>query len=814
MGTLFQDLRYGVRMLAKNPGFTAVVVMTLALGIGANTAIFSVVNTVLLKPLPYKDAGRIVVVWEQNPERGWYNNIISAANFLDWRKQNHVFTQMAAVDMFKSFNLADSSRPEEVGGEQVSTSLFSLLGVSPFKGRDFLPEEDQPGGPKVVILSYGMWQRRFGGDPGLVGKSISLNNESYIVVGIMPAGFHFPPFWRDWNKGELWVPGLNLSEPLRTYHNYVGVGRLKPGVSLAQAQAEMDTIARRIDLQYPESKGWGVGLVPLHEQAVGETRRPLLVLLGAVGFVLLIACANVANLMLARAAGREKEIAIRTALGARRRRLIRQFLTESLLLALAGGGLGLLVAVWGVGILTSVAGQRALGPWASVSLEDVAINGPVLAFTLLLALATGIVFGLAPAFAASSPDLNQSLKEGGRGSSEGAGRHRLRSALVISEFALALALLAGAGLMIRTLVDLGKVDLGFNPENVLTFRVPLLGPRYEDQRRQQEFLTRLLERLKTIPGVQWASVARGLPVGGWDGWGFVTEDNPTPPPNQIPDANYQVVGPEYFRSVGIPLHAGRFFNDQDTAGSMRVAIVNQEWARQEWPGQNPIGKRLKVDMAGRPWLTVVGVVGNVRPDWPDPHFLPEVYLPYTQPPWDITPREFVVRTASNPAGVAAAVRNEVESLDKGQPVSDVRTLDEAVAESVADRRFVMLLFGAFAALALVLAAVGIYGVVAYSVEQRTREVGIRMALGAKTTDVLRMVVGRGLVLSLAGVGVGLGGALALTRFLSNMLYGVRATDPVTFAGVSLLLAAVALLGSYIPARRATKIDPMVALRHE
>jgi len=814
MGTLLQDLRYGLRMLAKNPGFTAVAVLTLALGIGANSAIFSVVNAVLLKPLPYNDADRLVIVWEQNPERGWYRNIVSAANFVDWRKQNHVFTQMAAADAFKSFNLTGSGQPEEVGGEQVSTSLFSLLGVSPIKGRDFLPEEDQSGGPKVVILSYGLWQRRFGGDPALVGKSISLNNENYMVVGIMPAGFYFPPFWRDWNKGELWTPGLKLSNPQREEHGYIAVGRLKPDVNLVQAQAEMDTIARRLALEYSDSKGWGVSLVRLREQAVGETRRPLLVLLGAVGFVLLIACANVADLMLSRSATREKEIAIRTALGAKRGRLVCQLLTESLLLAMAGGALGLLVAAWGVGILGAVSGRAALGPSGFASLEDVAISGQVLAFTLVVTLATAIVFGLTPALAASRSSLHQSLKEGGRSLSEGSDRHRLRGALVVSEFALALVLLVGAGLMIRTLARLGKVDLGFNPENVLTMRVPLLGPRYEDPRRQAEFFTQLLERVKALPGVQGASIARGLPVGGWTGWGFVTEDNPTPPPNQVPDANYQVVGPDYFRVMGIPLRLGRFFTDQDSPESTRAVIVNEEWARRQWPGQNPIGRRLKANSPHRPWLTVVGVVGNIRADWPDPDFFQEVYVPYTQYPWDLAPRLLVARTASSPASVASAIRREVEALDKGQPISDVRTLDQAVGEAVADRRFTMVLLAAFAALALILAAVGIYGVISYAVAQRTHEIGIRMALGAQSADVLRLVVGRGLTLTVVGVGTGLVGALGLTHFLSSMLYGVQPTDPVTFAGVALVLTGVALLASYVPARRATKVDPMVALRYE
>jgi putative ABC transport system permease protein len=680
-------------------------------------------------------------------------------------------------------------------------------------GRDFLPEEDKPGGPRVVILSYGLWERRYGGDANLVGRQISLNHESYTVAGIMPSGFYFPPFWREW-AGELWVPGLDLSNPVRTMHEYIAVARLKPGVSLARAQAETDTISRRIVQEAPDDKGWGVGLVGLREQAVGETRRPLLVLFGAVGFVLLIACANVANLMLARSAGRDREIAIRTALGAERGRLIRQLLTESTLLALLGGTLGLLVVPWVIRVLAAVSGSAALGLWGGADLADVTVNGGVLAFTMTVTLATGIISGLAPALGASRPDLNRSLKEGGRSPSEGVHRHRLRSLLVVSEFALALILLAGAGLMIRTLILLGRVDLGFNPHNVLTMRIPLLGPRYKDQRTQAEFFTELLERVQALPGVQWASVSRGLPVEGWSGWGFVTEENPSPPPNQEPDANYQVIGPDYFRVMGIPLREGRFFTDLETQQSPRVVIVSEELARKQWLGQDAIGKRMRVNLPGKPWLTVVGVVGNVRTAWPTPDFFQEFYLPYTQYPWDLAPRVFIVRTAMNPTAVAASIQREVAALDKDQPVSDLRTLEQVVGEAVGPQRFAMMLLGAFAALALALASVGIYGVMAYSVSQRTHEIGVRMALGANRSNVLGMVVRQALGLALAGAGVGLAGALGLTRLLSSLLYSVRPTDPLTLALVTLVLVGVSAFASYIPARRAAKVHPMEALRYE
>jgi len=811
---MLTDLRFALRMLRKNPGFTAVAVLTLALGIGANTAIFSIVNTVLLRPLPYKDADRLVVAWEQNPERGWYQNPISAANFLDWKKQNHVFTQMAAADLVGSFNLTGTDRPEEIAGQQVTSNLFSLLGVRPMRGRDFLPEEDKPHGPLVVILSDGLWRRRFGGDPTLLGKTISLNNQNYTVIGIMASDFYFPPFWTELAKAEVWVSGLDLTEPDRTNHGFMALARLKPGVDPIQAQTEMDLISRRIQRQYPEDKGWGVGLVKLHEQAVGDRRPALLVLLGAVGFVLLIACANVANLTLARSAAREKELAIRIALGAGRKRLIRQFLTESLLLAILGSAFGLLLAAWGVGILVTLSHRDFPGAGPLGGVESVAISGRVLAFTFAMALATGVSFGLAPALTWSRQDPNQSLKEGGRISGAGSYRHRFRSLLVVTEVALALVLLVGAGLMIKTLVLLSQVDLGFNPRNVLTMKIALRGPRYEEPQPQADFFSRLLERVKSIPGVQWASISRGLPVEGWSGNFFVTEDNPSPALNEVPDANYLVIGPDYFRVMSIPLRQGRFFTEQDIERTTRVVIVNATLARKEWPDQNAIGKRLKMKSGDSPWLTVVGVVGNVRTQWPNPDFLSELYVPYTQPAWLLSPRHLIVRTASEPAAVAGAIRYEVNALDKDQPVSDVRPLDEVAGEAVAQQRFTMALLGVFATLALVLAAIGVFGVISYSVTQRLHEIGIRRALGADQKAILTLVLRQGLVLTAVGVVLGLAGAFTLTRFLIGMLYEVRPSDPSIFGAVAALLMGVGLLACYIPARRAMKVDPLVALRYE
>ena len=812
--TVLQDLRYGVRMLRKNPGFTITAVLTLGLGIGANTAIFSVVNEVLLKPLPYREPDRLTVVWEQNPERGWYRNIVSAANFLDWRKQNRVFTGMAAADVEETYTLTGTGKPEEVGGQRATANLFSLLGVRPLLGRTFLPEEDKPGSARVVVLSYSFWQRRYGGSRSVLGRQISLNNQSYTVIGVMPAGFYFPPFWQELFKVELWTAGLDLSQPDRTWHALLAVARLKPGVGFPQAQANMDAIARNIVRQYPDDKGWNVGLASFHEQAVGQTRPALLVLLGAVAFVLLIACVNVANLMLARATTRQREIAVRMVIGAGQARLIRQFFTESLVLAAMGGALGVLLTTWGVQLLPALAPKGALGLEGARLVKTSLINGPVLAFTCAVALATGVVFGLVPALAASKPDLNHALKESGRSSTEGLRGHRLRGVLVAGELALAIILVTGAGLMIKTMVQLSRVNLGFNPQNVLTMRIALLGSRYRDPAPQVAFFRLLTERVESLPGVEAASPSRGLPIEGWSGQDFVTEDDPHPGPNETPDANYLAVGPDYFRVMQIPLLQGRVFTGHDAQNSTRVAIVNEKLASTSWPGQNPIGKRLRMGGSEWPWMTVVGVAGNVKTNWPDPDAGREIYVPYTQYPWVQSPRHFIVRTALNPTNIAAAIRRDVSALDKDQPVSDIRMLTDVVGEASAQQRFSMVLLGLFASVALVLAAVGIYGVISYGVAQRIHEIGIRVALGAERHQVLTLVVGQAGVLIAAGVAAGMAGALLLTRFLGKLLYGVKPDDPSTFAAVALTLSVVALFASYIPARQAAKIDPMVALRCE
>jgi predicted permease len=822
MNGLFQDVRYALRQLRKTPGFTLVAVLMLALGIGANTAIFSMVNAVLLRPLPYKEADRLVMVWEQNPHRGWFENIVSAANFLDWKKQNHVFEDMAAFES-NFFNLTGGSKPEEVAGERVTTNLFSVLGVQPLYGRLFLPEEEKRGSA-VAVLSYGLWQENYGGDPALVGKPISLNGEAYAVIGILPASFaddysaSFAPHSR------VWIAGLELQPEGREFHDYHAIARLKPGIRLTQAQTEMDTIASRIEQQYPESKGWGVGLVGLHDQIVKHTRPALMVLLGAVALVLLIACANVANLLLVRATGRERETAIRAALGASRGQIVRQLLVESTLLSMTGAALGLVIAGWGSEILARLSPPEILKIEGSGI--NSGINALVLLFAVVMALGTGLVFGLAPALGTSRPNVNESLKESGRSSSKSARGRRLRDVLVISEFGLALALLVGAGLMFRTLLHLNRVDIGLNPDNVLTLKVPLEGPPYKEQRRQAEFFRQLLARIEALPGVEAASVSRGVPMYGWAGWSFVTADHPNPPAGETPDANYVVIGPHYFRTMGIPLRLGRLFSDGDTETSERVVIVSESLARKEWPGADPIGKRLKVGAdptdKSLPWLSVIGVAGNVRSEGQYAPFIPELYVPYTQYPWILSPRHIMVRSASSPTVIVPAIRREVMALDKDVPVSAVSTLKEIVAAPLRQGQTVMWLLGSFAGLALILAAIGIYSVISYAVTQRTHEIGVRMALGANHRDVASLVVKQGLLLALIGVAAGLVGAFGITQLLSHLpfevrlllLFDVRPTDPLTFMGVSAILSIVALLASYVPARRAARVDPTVALRYE
>ncbi len=815
---LLQDLRYALRQLRKSPGFTAVAVITLALGIGANTAIFSVVNAVLLRPLPYPDADRLVMVWEQNPHRGWFENIVSGANFRDWQKQNRVFTDMAAFES-NSFNLAGENNAEEVAGERVTANLFSVLGVQPLRGRLFLPEEEAQD-RAAVIVSYGLWQQRYGGDPTLIGRRITLDGESYPVVGILPASFSddysasFPP------HSLLWVSGIEPFPEGREAHDYHAIARLQPGITLAQAQANMDAIARQFEQQYPESKGWGVALVKLHDQVVEYARPALLVLLGAVGLVLLIACANVTNLLLVRATGHQRETAVRSALGATRVRIVRQVLAESTLLSLIGTTAGLLFVPLASHILIR------LSPPDTPQFEGGGINGPVLLFAVALALVTGTVFGLAPALGAAKANVNETLKDTGRGLGSSGKNRRLRDTLVVCEFGLALALLVGAGLMIKALSHLRSVDIGFNPDHLLTVKVRLEGSHHQDPRRQAEFFRELLARIESLPGVQSATISRGIPMGGWDGWSFVTADNPHPPAGETPDANYVVVAPHYFRTMQIPVIAGRALNDSDTPSTEQVVIVSDSLARKYWPGQNPIGKRLKISSDAndntQPWRSVVGVAGNVRSEGQYAPFIPEIYVPYTQYPWILFPRNVLVRTATDPLAIAPAIRREIAALDKDVPVSEIAAMQEVVAGPMQQGRSVMLLLGGLASLALILSTVGIYGVISYSVTQRTHEIGLRIALGASQGDVSSLVVKHGTILASIGLGAGLLSVYGMSRLFSSLsfetrwllLFDVKPSDPLILAGVSAVLASVALLASYVPARRAAKVDPMVALLYE
>jgi putative ABC transport system permease protein len=806
LGDLWQDLRYGVRMLARNPGFTIVAVIALALGIGANSAIFSVVNTVLLRPLPYKNPDALVIVWDEQTHLGFPKDTPSPANFLDWREQNTVFEGMAATNE-RSFNLTGAGEPERLDGLRVSANLFSLLGVEPQLGRAFTAEEDKPGS-RVAILSHSIWQRRFGGDATIIGRALNLNGEAYTVVGVMPRGFQFRA-----PQTQVWVPiAFSAEEAAQRGSHYLEVlARLKPGVKLQQARAEMSTIAARLEKQYPESNTrLGSVVTPLHEEVVGNIKPALLVLLGAVGFVLLIACANVANLLLARAAARQKEISLRLALGASRTRLIRQFLTESLLLAGMGGAVGLLLSLAGIRIL------KGFIPDTISQVQAIDLDAKVLLFTLLVSLATGLIFGLAPATQASNFNLNETLKEGGRDSGASVRGNRIRALLVMGEVAVSFVLLIGAGLLINSFLHLRTLDPGFRTDHLLTAKIELSETKYPDKEHRVPFYNELVRRVSALPGVESAAVASNLPFTyNGDSMAIAIEGQPDPPPDQRLDVVYRAVGPGYFSTMGIKMVQGRDFNEQDKADSVQAVVISEKTAHHYWPGENAIGKRLKpgITTSEGPWREVIGVVKDTRQnDFVAPPKM-QMYVVHSQINF-VIPNALVVRTSIDPLSLATSVRNAVWAIDKDQPVSNIRSMEEIVSRAVARQRFSTMLLGIFATLALVLAAVGIYGVMSYSVAQRTREIGIRMALGAQRSDVLKMAVGQGLKLVLIGVAIGVASAFVLTRVMTSLLFGVSATDPVTFITISLVLVSVALLASYIPALRAARIDPMVALRYQ
>ncbi len=809
MSGLLQDCRHALRMLWKSPGFTVIAVVTLALGIGANVAIFSVVNAVLLRPLDYKNPDQLVVILHEG------SHPVAPANFLDWRSQSHSFESMGAAELWGP-SLLGSEGTEKVSGLHVSPDIFPMLGIHPLLGRTFLPQEQQKGNDRKVVLSYGLWQRNFGGSQQIVGHEISLDGELHTVIGVMPSGFKFAPFWA--TKAELWAPlALDQKTMDRAGNSLRIFARLRDGISAAQAQAEISTITNRLEQQFPGSNR-NVVVVPLKEKVVGQVRPALIVLLGAVGFVLLIACANVAHMLLARTTARQREIAVRTALGAKRSRIVQQFLAESFLLSLIGGALGLAIAFCGVRILVGLG-----GPDIPRS-DSIGVDGNVLLFTLFASLLTGLAFGLVPALRTSKLNVSASLKEGERGSSEGIRRNRLRSLLVASEFALALMLLAGAGLMIRSFVALQNIDPGFNPHHVLSMVVSVAGSKQAQPGQRATFYQQVLQRAEALPGVESVSAINHLPLAG-DTWGFhfYAEGGPLPRAGEFPTATYRVVLPKYFQTMNIPLLRGRDFLEQDHLRAPAVVIVNDWFARRYWPGEDPIGKRITLDDPRQKpsWVTVVGIAKNtVRGQWSAPP-AEEIFLPYLQTSSYLDGRSspesyltLVVRAKGNAADIASAIRDEIRSLDKNVPISEVQTMDEVVSEATAQSRFYLFLLGAFASVALVLASLGIYGVVSYSVSRRTHEIGIRMALGAAAQDVVKLVVFQGVGLALAGVAVGSAGALALSRLLAGMLYGVQPGDPTTFFSVSLLLSTVAVVATYIPARRAARVDPMAALRYE
>ncbi|MFP5264162.1 MAG: ADOP family duplicated permease [Blastocatellia bacterium] len=809
---LARDLRYGLRVLAKSPVFTAVAMLTLALGIGANTAIFSVVNELLLRPLPFRDAERLVMLWENNPNIDAGQNPTSRANFRAWREQSNSFESMAAFSD-QRLNLTGDGEPEEVSVQLATPELFHVLGVEPILGRGLTQEDGLAGAPRVAVLSYGIWQRRFGGDAGVVGRPITLNGAPFTVIGVLPAGFQWH-IKRSSNSGrpaEIWTVLPMPTEGPSTRGRFLSaVARLKPGVSLEQALAEMKTIAARLEQDSQYNNGYTAQVIPLREQFVGNIRPALLILLGAVGFVLLIACANVANLLLARAAAREKEIALRTALGAGRMRIVRQLLTESLLLALMGSILGLGVAWMGIRVLVSIS------PRDVVNLQGFSINITVLAWTMAISLLTGIIFGLAPALEATRLNLNDALKEGGKGAGGQSSRsRRLRSALVVGEVALALVLLASAGLMVRSFAHLRKIDTGFNADNVLTMVVRLPAGKYREDYQVVGFFRQVIERIRALPGVRSVGMVNYLPFYGGLGASsaFTIEGRPAQPPGQWITTDVRVADPGYFDVMGVPLLRGRNFTDLEASEARHVALVSEAMVRQHFRDEDPIGKRITVPMSEKPAPTeIIGIVGDVKYESLVDEAKPAVYLPHAELTYSFM--TLVIRTTGDPAEMAPALRSEVRGIDPEQPVSDVRTMSQVMADTLGRARFNTLLLGLFAGLATLLAAVGIFGVMNYSVTLRTHEIGIRVALGAQEGRVLMLILRQGLLLTLIGIGIGLGGALALTRLLSGLLFGVGATDPITFAAIVLLLALVSLIACYIPARRATRVDPMTALRHE
>ncbi|HEX3228968.1 MAG TPA: ABC transporter permease [Pyrinomonadaceae bacterium] len=801
METLIQDIRYGLRSLWKRPGFTAVALITLALGIGANTAIFSLINAVLIRPLPFREPDRLVWSWG-NIRNGGNRASVSPLDYLDYRQQNRTFEEFAAmISVPLSANLTGGGEPQRLTAAGVTGNFFQAVGVQPALGRTLMLENESTGRDQVAVLSYGLWQKRFGGDPGIINQKIALDGKSFEVLGVMPRDFDFPA------TTEVWVP-LNFdAQPglkQRKAHFLRPVGRLKAGVSLAQAQADTDAVARRLEATYPDTNtGWNLRLVSLREQIVGNIRSTLYILLGAVGLVLLIACANVANLLLAHAASRRKEIALRTALGAGRLRIARQMITESVILALLGGALGTLLAIWGVQALIALSGDNI------PATARVKIDLTVLVFTLVTSVLTGLLFGLAPALRSMRLNLSETLKEGGRSGNESAQRNRTRSLLVIFECAVAVMLLVGAGLLIRSLVRLQSTNPGFDSSNVLTIRIDLPNQKYATPESRSNFWEQFQSRVGALPGVESVGLVSELPLSGQpNDMPYTVEGRPADAANQGFDDDFRRVSQDYFRTLRIPFLRGRNFTPQEVRDGAKVLVISQSLATQTFPNEEPLGKRLVMGFRNEAF-EIVGIVGDVRHRSLAQTALPTMYMPALEAGENI-----VIRGQNDTSSIAAAVRREVAAIDPNQPIATVRTMNEWLGLAVAAPRYRTGLFGLFAGLALLLSAVGIYGVMSYSVGQRTHEIGVRMALGARQLDVLKLVVRQGMGLVFVGVGIGLVGALALTRIISSLLFDVGTRDPATFTGVSILLAAVAFIACYFPAWRATKVDPLVALRYE
>jgi putative ABC transport system permease protein len=807
---MLADIKFGVRMLLKSPVMTFVALFALTLGIGANTAIFSVVNTVLLRSFPYKDPEQLALVWEKRQGGRTDQNVINLGNFSDWKDQNSVFADMAAF-LDTSRNLTGDGEPEEITGQLATTNLFSVLGTNAVLGRTFTQDDGREGGPRVIVISHGLWQRRFGGDTQIVGRQILVNEQPATVIGVMPAtfGWHILGKSRARKPADVWMP-LEITNDLRQRRGRFAsaVARLKPGVSMDQAQHEMQTIGARLAQQYPEfNTDWGVNVVPLGTQMTGEIRRPLLILLGAVAFVLLIACANVANLLLARASSRRKEIAVRAGLGASRWRIARQLLTESVILSLLGGALGVLVAWWGTKSLV------ALSPPALIDLKSVSVNLPVLVFTLGLSVLTGIVFGLVPAIEAMRFDLHGSLKEGGKSVGGSTGSHRVRSVFVVTQVALALVLLVGAGLLVKSLSRLQAVETGFNPTNLLTVRVNVLPRKYDTDQKRINFFKQAVEQMKAIPGVEAVGAIDTPPFAGlYSGTGVDIDGQKLPPDREL-HTGVNVTDAGYFQTMQIPLKLGRFYTDQEVAEMRHVVLVNETFVQKNLGGQNPLGHKLTIYMKeDNVPCEIIGVVADHRHLGLDAAIEPMVYWPHAELVYP--GMTLMLRARGDANAVAGAARNVIHAIDPQQPIGEVNTMATLLSTSVARARFSASLLTVFSFIALMMAAVGIYGVMSYSVLQRTHEIGVRMALGAQRVDVLKLVVRKGIVLGVIGVVVGLVASFALTRLISTLLFEVTATDAATFVGVSVGLFLVTLVACYVPARRATRVDPLKALRYE